>query len=61
MKTAMTMKRVTLKSKCLQWTPNKENGQRRSLILSLKSRALEKPRPKQNVWNVAVDITSPNL
>lgn len=61
MKTAITMKRVTLKSKCLQWTPNKENGQRRSLSLSLKSWALEKPRPKQNVWNVAADITSPNL
>lgn len=33
---APTMKRVTTKSKCLKWTPNKGNGQRRSLILSFK-------------------------
>lgn len=52
------MKRVTTKSKCLKWTPNKGNGQRCSLILSFKWRASEKPRPKQNVWNVTADLTN---
>lgn len=53
-----TMKRVTTKSKCLKWTPNKGNGQRCSLILSFKWRVWEKPRPEQNVRNVTANLTN---